>query len=288
MTVDKSQFVWELKDLEGDAPEIFGIPTGTFLDKMFYKIVYNQEKDEFVKKELGGVPYLGVINVTGIPDTGKSILAEQFALTQANNNYKVLFLTVETPAYLLYSTFKNRANTLGFDFEKLQDNIIIVDASSSAQLREDIPSLLDTLKYAIEKKNTTITIIDSVTSLYEHKEVVARQIVRTIYNFLKKTKQTAMFVSQKRTSQGPDTAEAAGGLAVAHIVDGTIVMNKKIIETKTESSNYNLPIGSVLRTIRIDGCRITPHDDKTYVFQITDKGTIDIKCPLHELITKKS
>lgn len=47
---------FELKDLKLEAPEVFGIPTGTKLDEMFFKI--EEENGEFIKKPLGGMPYL--------------------------------------------------------------------------------------------------------------------------------------------------------------------------------------------------------------------------------------
>ncbi len=172
------------------------------------------------------------------------------------------------------------------DFSKIEKNIVVIDASQNEELRENPKFLMDTMAYAIREKQITNVIIDSITGLYEHKEMMARQIVRTFFNFLKKWKQTGVLVSQKRSSQDATSPEAAGGLAVSHIVDGTIVMNKKTIDTKWEMSLYNLPIGSVIRTIRIDGCRITGHDTRTWVFKITEGGTIEILSPLEEFIKK--
>ncbi len=276
---------YELKDLETRAPKLFGIPTGTKLDEMFFKI--EKEGDRYVKKPLGGIPYLSVLNITGVPDTGKSLLAEQFAVTQANAGYRVLFVTVESPANFLYTALKHKAEALNADFEKVEENVVVIDASESDELRENPKALLETMAYAIREKKVTNTIIDSITGLYEHKEVLARQIVRQFFNFLKKYRQTALLVSQKRSAQASESAEAAGGLAVAHIVDGTIVLDKKLIETRWDVNLYGLPIGSVLRTIRIDGCRMTGHDSRTWVFEITELGTIEIISPLEEYIKKR-
>ena len=276
---------YELGELESKAPKLFGIPTGTKLDEMFYKI--EQEDGKFVKKPLGGIPYLAVLNLTGVPDTGKSVLAEQFAVTQANLGYKVLFVTVESPANFLYTALKHKAQALGADFEKVEKNIVVIDASENDELRENPKALIDTMAYAIKEKKVTNTIIDSITGLYEHKEVMARQIVRQFFNFLKKFRQTAILVSQKRSAQASESAEAAGGLAVAHIVDGTIVLDKKLIETRWDVNLYGLPLGSVIRTIRIDGCRLCGHDSRTWVFEITELGTINIICPLSEFIKRR-
>ncbi len=276
---------YELKDLETKAPKLFGIPTGTKLDGMFYKM--ELEGDKYVKKPLGGIPYLSVLNITGVPDTGKSVLAEQFAITQANAGYRVLFVTVESPAHFLYTALKNKAEALGADFKKVEENIVVIDASESDELRENPKALMETMAYAIKEKKVTNTIIDSITGLYEHKEVLARQIVRQFFNFLKKFRQTGIFVSQKRSAQASESAEAAGGLAVAHIVDGTIVLDKKLIESRWDVSLYGLPIGSVIRTIRIDGCRMCGHDSRTWIFEITESGTIEIICPLNEFVKRR-
>ncbi|KAA0005897.1 MAG: KaiC domain-containing protein [Thermoplasmata archaeon] len=253
---------------------------------MFWKVEI--EGDKPVKKPLGGIPHLSIINLTGVPDSGKSLLAEQFALYQANEGYKVLFITVESPANFLYTSLKAKSAYLGMDFDRISKNIVVIDASENPELREDPRALMDTMAYAIREKKTTNVIIDSITGLYEHnKEMMARQIVRQFFNFLKKWKQTALFVSQKRSAQGAETAEAAGGLAVAHIVDGSIVMDKKLIETRWDITTFKLPLGSVLRTIRIDGCRLTGHDTRTWVFEITEGGTINIISPLEEFIRRK-
>jgi len=201
--------------------------------------------------------------------------------------YPVLFVTVESPANFLYTAIKQRCEALGLDFGEVEKNMIVVDASEDPSMREDLTALFGALEYAIRKKNTKNMVIDSVTGLYEHAEVKARMIVRRIYNFAKKFRQTTLLVSQKRSSQASETAEAAGGLAVAHIVDGTIVLDKQLIATRWDENTYGLPIGSVLRTIRIDGCRLSPHDTRTWVFEISDLGTIEIKEPLSEFIAKR-
>lgn len=274
-----------LAELEDKAPKLFGIPTGTRLDELFFKVEKTGEGYE--RKPLGGIPYLAVLNITGIPDTGKSVLAEQFAVAQANAGYRVLYVTVESPANFLYSALRQKSEALGYDFSQVERNVVVIDASASEELRENPRALLDTMGYAIKEKKITNVVIDSITGLYEHREVAARQIVRQFFNFLKKWRQTALLVSQKRSAQASESAEAAGGLAVAHILDGTIVLDKKLIETRWDVSLYRLPIGSVLRTLRIDGCRLAPHDSRTWVFEINELGIIDIIAPLEEYIKKK-
>jgi len=277
--------VYELGQLKEYAPELFGIATGTGLDKMFFKIEIKRGKP--VKVPLGGIPVKAVLNLTGVPDTGKSLLVEQFALTQAGLGYKILYVSTENPAPFLYTSLKSKAEAMGLDFNTIEKNVFVIDATADTELRENPRALMDTMEYAINEKGIKNTVIDSITALYEHKEMMARSIVRVFFNFLKSQGQTAMVVSQKRSSQAAESAEAAGGLAVAHIVDGTIVLDKKLIESKWDTSYYGLPPGSVIRTIRIDGCRVAPHDTQTWVFEISEEGLIDIKEPLSEFLKKR-
>ena len=79
-----------LKEAGKRAPKLFGIPSGVEgLDELFFT---TKIEDGKVKKvPLGGIPYLAVVNITGISDTGKSLMAEQFAVSQASKGYRVCF-----------------------------------------------------------------------------------------------------------------------------------------------------------------------------------------------------
>jgi len=264
------------------APKIYGVPSGIEgLDNLFF--IVTSENEKTVKKSLGGIPAYSVFNITGVSDTGKSLMVEQFAVKQASLGEKVAFITVETPANFLVSSLKLRANAMGLNFEKFEDNIILIDAASSTRLRENIPDLLSTLAYVIQNYKVNFTIIDSVTGLFETKEMLARSIVRRLFNFMKKWYQTALFVSQKRSGHEELTAEAAGGYAVGHIVDGTMVLAKELIDSSFKAKFYKKEIGEIVRLFRIDGCRMCGHDTKTRFLEITEEGLVVIKEPISKV-----
>jgi KaiC domain protein len=266
------------KEASKKAPEIIGVPTGIEgLDKLFYIAEIENEKP--VKKPLGGMPKYSVCNITGVNDTGKSLMAEQFAIYQAQN-HKVCFITVETPANFVVSSMKMRAKAMNIDERVIDENIIFIDATSSYKLREEIPTLLNTLAYAIKEYEIKFTVIDSITGLFENKEMMARSIVRRIYNFLKKWYQTSILISQKRSGHDAFSAEAAGGYAVGHIVDGTIVLSKELIDSSYKAKIYKKPIGEIVRLFRIDGCRMCGHDTRVRFLEITDMGIVKIGKPL--------
>ena len=268
------------------APKLFGIPTGVEgLDDLFY--VTHIEGGTPVRTPLGGIPSRAVINITGVPDTGKSLIAEQFTVKQASLGYPVAFITVESPAPFVTQGLMQRAAAMGVDWKGIEDNIILIDAASNSRLRDDVDVLLDTLAFAIRNYDTKSVVIDSITGLFESREMLARNIVRRIFNFLKKWGQTGIFISQKRSNQEEESAEAAGGYAVAHIVDGTIVLHKRLIMRPWEEETYGVPIGDVLRTIRIDGMRLCGHDTRTHLMEITEAGLVKVGPPLSEVVKRR-
>jgi KaiC domain protein len=261
------------------APKIYGVETGVEgLDDLFF--IVESEKGKIVKKSLKGIPAYSVMNITGVSDTGKSLMAEQFSVYQAQKGKKVAFISVEAPANFVAASLKLRASAMGYRFEDFENNIILIDAASSDRLRENIPDLLATLAYAIKTYKINFTVVDSITGLFENKEMMARAIVRRMFNFMKKWYQTALFVSQKRSGHEELTAEAAGGYAVGHIVDGTMVLAKELVDSTYKARLYKKEIGDIVRLFRIDGCRMSGHDTKTHFLDITETGLVVIKEPI--------
>ncbi|MRI82821.1 MAG: KaiC domain-containing protein [Nitratiruptor sp.] len=257
------------------APELQGIPTGIEgLDELFFTV--REVEGKLQQVPLGGIPKYAVCNITGVSDTGKSLMVEQFAVYQASRGKKVAFITVESPANFVAASLKYRALAMGLDFQEFEDNIILIDAASHGSLRENLPDLLSTLAYAIKEYKIDFTIVDSVTGLFENKEMMARAIVRRLFNFMKKWYQTALFVSQKRSGHEELSAEAAGGYAVGHIVDGTMVLAKELITSQYAARIYGARIGEIVRLFRIDGCRMSGHDTRTHFMEITPTGLVRI------------
>ena len=261
------------------APEIYGVSAGIEgLDDLFY--IVESVKNRLEKKSLKGIPSYSVMNITGVSDTGKSLMVEQFTVYRASKGDKVAFITVESPANFVVASLRLRAIAMGLNFDEFQDNIILIDAASSTRIRENIPDLLATLTYAIKTYKVKFTIVDSITGLFENKEMMARAVVRRMYNYMKKWYQTALFVSQKRSGHEELTAEAAGGYAVGHIVDGTMVLAKELIDSIYKARLYKKELGEIVRLFRIDGCRMCGHDTRTHFLEIIDTGLVKIGEPI--------
>jgi len=275
--------IWLGKEALQKAPKIEGVPTGIEgLDNLFFKAELDPKTSKVVKKTLGGIPKYAVINLTGASDTGKSLMVEQFTVKRASEGEKVVFVTVESPAPFVVIGLKERATAMGIKFEEFEDNIILIDAASNHRIRNNLPDMFETLAYIYRTYNPNYTIIDSITGLFEAKEMLARQIVRQFFNFMKKWYQTAIFVSQKRSGHEELSAEAAGGYAVSHIVDCTFVAAKQLILTPYEARLYGASIGDLVRFFRIDGCRLCGHDTRLHFMEITELGLVKIGPTLAE------
>jgi len=267
------------------APPLEGVPTGVpGLDELFFRVEWEDGRP--VRRPLGGLPLEAVVNLTGMPDTGKSLVAEQFTLRQAADGHRVCLVTVETPAPFVARALEERARAMGLDFPSLEENIVLLDAASHHRLREDLPTLLDTLAHIYRTYRVTRTVVDSVTGLFEAREMMARSVVRALYTFCKKWHQTAVFVSQKRSAHEELSAEAAGGYAVGHIVDCTMVFSKELLLSARSASAYGLPPGTILRLFRIDGCRLCGHDTAVRLLEITELGLVKVGKTLAEILKR--
>ncbi|RMH35768.1 MAG: KaiC domain-containing protein [Nitrospirae bacterium] len=272
-----------LSEAASKAPELRGVTSGVpGLDELFYVTRFVDGKPR--KVPLGGYPSYAVINITGVSDTGKSLMAEQFLVTQAALGHPVCLITLESPAPFVATSLKERAAALGIEARSIDKQVLIIDAATHTPLREDLLSLFNTLAYTIKQHKVTCTVVDSITGFFEEREMLARGVVRRFFHFLKKWHQTALLISQKRSGHEELSAEAAGGYAVSHIVDGSLVLSKVAITTRVEARQYGRAIGELVRLFRIDGCRLCGHNVHTHVMDITDTGVVRIGPPLSKLV----
>lgn len=275
--------VTPLAELAEKVPTLEGVPTGVpGLDELFFVTEWRDGKP--MRRTLGGIPRYAVLQVTGVSDTGKSLLVEQFAVERARHGETCVFVTTEAPGPFAALSLQLRARAMGVPVETIDRSIVLIDAATHTSLAHDLGTLLSTLTYAIRTYRAKAVVIDSLTGFYEAREMQAREIVRPLYLFLKRWHQTALAVSQKRSGHELLTAEAAGGFAVGHILDGSLVLAKQTILSPQQARLYRTPIGETVRLFRIDGCRLSGHDTTTHLLEITPEGLVRIGPQLTELV----
>ncbi|MGB9638123.1 MAG: ATPase domain-containing protein [bacterium] len=181
----------------------------------------------------------------------------------------------ENPLKYVSYSLKRISLLLNLDFEKVKSNIKIVDLTFKYNLINNIDNFLKNLYYELSNNyRNGLIVFDSLTGFYESKEVMARYIVRRIFQFCKNLNLTAFLISQKR-EDSPFSSKSAGGMAISHIADCNIILSKIIISSAYEKKIYEKEIGQVVRTFRIDGCRLCGHSSKTHIFEIDKTGLIN-------------
>ncbi|MDH5459485.1 MAG: helix-turn-helix domain-containing protein, partial [Candidatus Bathyarchaeota archaeon] len=135
-----------------EAPEakkpLVGFPTGTFIDHFFITPE---------GKSLNGIPICGQFAITGLPGAGKSILAEEIAVRVAASGKRLLYATAEdtwksaTPRFDLQSRLKQKADILGLDWNKIRENLFVLDTVAYPELR-DWTTFAETYRYVAEKE----------------------------------------------------------------------------------------------------------------------------------------
>lgn len=250
-----------------DVIKIKSIDSGIdYINKLFYYVDLEDGK----LKALGGYPASSLINIVGEADTGKSLLC-QFAVVANSSKLKTVYISVENPASYVSSSLRRICLLKKVDYSSVISNVRILDLSNHFNISNNVDNFLRDF-YSLAK-GYNICIFDSITALYENREVMARYIVRRIFQITKNLGLTCFMVSQKR-EDSPFVARSAGGMAISHIADCNIVLSKIIVSSFAEKKLYGADLGELVRIFRIDGCRVCGHSSKNHFFKINNYGYI--------------
>ncbi|MGQ4915510.1 MAG: KaiC domain-containing protein [Candidatus Asgardarchaeia archaeon] len=214
----------------------------------------------------GGIPKRNVVLLAGGPGTGKTIFGMQYlynGLTKFDEPGIYVALE-EHPVQV-----RQNMSLFGWDPKPYEEEgkFAIVDGFTAgigeAAKREkyvvtapDEPQLLiDVLKKAIKEINAQRVVIDSVTTLYLTKPVIARNIVLQLKKVLSGLGCTSILVSQVSV-----TDRGFGGPGVEHAADG-------IVRLDLDEVN-----GQLERSLIIWKMRGTSHSLRRHKFKITNEG----------------
>jgi len=245
---------------------LIGFPTGTFIDQLFL----NPEG-----KSLEGVPICGQFAITGLPGAGKSILVEEIAVRVAASGRKVLYATAEdtwksaTPRFDLQSRLKQKADILGLDWNKIRENLFVLDTVAYPELR-DWNTFAETYRYVAEKEKIELAIIDSVTVLEAYRGALKYRVMELArYNQVHGI--TALYVNQ-RSSEVWDSYDMAGGIGLAHNLDGTIIIDYGRVYWYDQQVDLGVDRGEFVRIARVLDCRMSNFERRRIKIDITQDG----------------
>jgi len=247
---------------------LIGFSTGTFLDQFFLT------PDG---KPLNGIPICGQFAITGLPGAGKSILVEEISVKVASSGHKVLFATAEdtwkspTPRFDLQSRLKQKADILRLNWDKIRENLFVLDTVAYPKLRE-WNTFAETYRYVVEKEKIELAIIDSVTVLEAYRGALKYRVMELArYNQMHGV--TALYVNQ-RSAETWDSYDMAGGIGLAHNLDGTILVDYGRIYWQDQQVDLEAKRGEFVRIARVLDCRVCNFERRRIRVDITADGFI--------------
>ncbi len=244
------------------------ISTGTFIDYLFYA------SDG---KPLNGLPVVGQFALTGLPGAGKSILVEEIAVNVSSAGNKVLYATAEdtwqspTVRFDLQSRMKEKADFLGKDWSKIQLNLFVLDTVMFPELR-NWNTFAETYRYIIEKEKIDLAIVDSVTVLESYRGTLKYRVME-LARLNQMSGVTCIYVNQ-RSKDSWDTYEMAGGIGLAHNLDGTIIVDYGRVFWQDQQTDLEVKRGEFVRIARVLDCRICNFERERIRIDITKEGLL--------------
>ncbi len=253
-----------------EAPEakkpLLGFATGTFIDDFFLTPE---------GKTLSGLPICGQFAITGLPGAGKSIMVEEVAVKVAGSGRKVLFATAEdtwksaTPRFDLQSRLKQKADILDLGWSEIRENLFVLDTVAYPELR-DWNTFAETYRYVAEKEKIELALIDSVTVLEAYRGALKYRVMELArYNQVHGV--TALYVNQ-RSAEVWDSYDMAGGIGLAHNLDGTIIIDYGRVYWYDQQVDLEANRGEFVRIARILDCRMSNFERRRIKVDITPDG----------------
>jgi len=269
-----SAFVLRPDVAPGAKKPLIGFSTGTFIDQLFL----TPEGET-----LNGVPICGQFAITGLPGAGKSILVEEIGVRVAAAGKKTMFATAEdtwksaTPRFDLQSRMKQKADILKLDWDKVKENLYVLDTVMYPELRE-WTTFAETYRYVVEKERIELAIIDSVTVLEAYRGALKYRVMEIArYNQLQGV--TGLYVNQ-RSAERWDSYDMAGGIGLAHNLDGTIIVDYGRVFWEDQRVDLEASRGEFVRVARVLDCRMSNFERRRIRIDITPDGFIQALEPI--------
>lgn len=215
----------------------------------------------------GGIPRRNVVLLSGGPGTGKSIFGYQYLYNGLVRGQPGVFVALEEhPVQVRLSMAQ-----FGWDVAPYEEKgkFALVDAFTAgigeAARREryvvkapdDFQMLIDTIRAAVKEVEAERVVIDSVTTLYITKPMLARSVVLQLKKVLSGLGCTSILISQVSV-----TERGFGGPGVEHAADGIVRLDLDEVG------------GELKRSIIVWKMRGTSHSMRRHPFDITDRGIV--------------
>lgn len=258
-------------DIKENAKVLCQIRTGTFIDDVFL-----DDSDRIIH----GLPFGSNSLITGLPNSGKSILLEEIALKMAEN-LKVCLVTSEevwstdTLRYDLENRMKKKALDLKLSWNKIRENLRVLDVVSNSKLGEWY-NFVSSYRKLVEQDGIQVLLVDSLTMLEDSRGQLKYRLSE-LSKYNQKHGVTAVFINQ-RSSEDADGLSMAGGIALSHIVDVVMIMDYKKVWTGDAQLKVDTGIkqGETVNFFRVLKCRMCKFDAHYFAYKITNNGLVEL------------
>ncbi len=215
----------------------------------------------------GGIPKRNVVLLSGGPGTGKTIFGQQYLWNGLQLGEPGIYVALEEHPVQVRLNMKQ----FGWDVKNYEreGTFAIIDAFTGgigeAAKREkyvvrnpgDIDQLIGVLRQAIRETGAVRVVVDSVSTIYLTRPVIARDVVLKLKKVLSGMGTTSILISQVSV-----TERGFGGPGVEHAADGIV---------RLDLDEYS---GELYRSLIVWKMRGTKHSMRRHPFEITDKGII--------------
>jgi KaiC/GvpD/RAD55 family RecA-like ATPase len=258
--------------------KLTALKTGTFLDKMFL---------DCEDKPIGGLPTASNSILTGLPNSGKSLLMDEVALRMSSEGHKVILVLSEeifrsdSGRFDLESRLKEKAKVLGLDWTKIAQNLFVLDTITNAELR-DWSNFVTVYRSLCETEKIEVLLVDSMTLLEDNRGSLKFRLLE-LSRYNQKYGITSIVINQRAIEEA-DTLAMAGGIGLSHIVDTVLILDYKRLSSW--DGQIKLDTGAkqteMINFFRILKCRICKCRMNYFQYDITKNGLVCLREPKTE------
>ncbi|OYT47016.1 hypothetical protein B6U79_04780 [Candidatus Bathyarchaeota archaeon ex4484_231] len=161
----------------------------------------------------------------------------------------------------------------------------MLDTVAYPELRE-WSTFAETYRYVVEKEKIELAIIDSVTVLEAYRGALKYRVMELArYNQMHGV--TALYVNQ-RSAETWDSYDMAGGIGLAHNLDGTILVDYGRIYWQDQQIDLEAKRGEFVRIARVLDCRMCNFERRRIRVDITSDGFLRALEPIPKSSTQQS
>jgi len=241
------------------------------------------------RKLLNGIPINSQLGLLGMSGSGKSILMEELAVRLAHRGIKVLFTTTEDiftsehSRYDLQSRMMDKAKYLKLEWDKIKPNLFVMDTVTYPELRE-WSTYGDVYRYTCQREKIEVSLIDSVSMLEAYRGALKYRLME-LARFAQVEGITTIFVNQ-RSEESFDKYDVAGGVALIHEMDSTILIDKGRSYYGDQSDDMGVKRGEEVYMVRATNSRICGVVYEHLRTVITPEGFLALTDTAKELLKK--